>query len=71
MLRMSLNAATIGLVMSLAKPQRANSEVTRINGKRYLEETTGIFFILNVFYLIEKSLPPLVFSEGGSMNLFV
>ena len=31
---MFLNAATIGLVMSFAKPQRANKLVTRTNGIR-------------------------------------
>ncbi len=39
--RMFLNAATIGLVMSLAKPQRANKLVTRMNGTRMDLGTTA------------------------------
>ena len=42
------NAATMGFVMSLAKPHRANNDVIRMKVKRYFFDTKG-FFILTYF----------------------
>jgi hypothetical protein len=39
------------LVMSLAKPQRAKREVIKIKGKSTFLSTTGIFFIIGLWYL--------------------
>ena len=36
-------AATIGLVMSLANPHRANNDVMSMNVKRYFFDTKGFF----------------------------
>lgn len=44
---MFLKAATIGLVMSLAKPHKAKREVTKMNGKSIALETTGIFLFIH------------------------
>ena len=39
-------AATIGLVMSLANPHRANNDVMSMNVKRYFFDTKGFFIVV-------------------------
>ena len=44
------NAATIGFVMSLAKPQRANNDVIRINVNKYFLGTNGFFISILTYF---------------------
>lgn len=65
-----MKAATMGLVTSLAKPHRANSEVTRIKGHRIPDGITradgfGLSTPLEIF-VFEEFLTGSMFEEGSS-----